>query len=79
MQEVPAGLAAAGRKVLERAGVQVRAARVTKVQEGRDTACPDVGKRLSLTQGETSSSEESDLVLWTAGAPRNTVHCALGV
>lgn len=68
MQGMPAGLAAAGRTELQRAGVHVRAARVERVAEGRPAACRDVGKKLRLTSGTHTVSEESDLVLWTAGA-----------
>lgn len=59
----------AAQKSLSKAGVSIRDAFVSKVAEGRTVkACADVGKKITLTMDGKSQTEESDLVLWTAGA-----------
>lgn len=62
-------LAESAQKSLTKVGVSVRGALVEKVAEGRSVAgSPDLGKKLTLNINGKKQTEESDLVLWTAGA-----------
>lgn len=58
---------------MDRLGVTLRSgSQVTEVQSGTPWAgSPDLGKRITLTpvtKGGAVAVEDSDLVLWTAGA-----------
>lgn len=53
----------------------VRSALVEKVAEGRSgSSKPDLGKKLTLNINGKTQTEDSDLVLWTAGVLCNSKH-----
>lgn len=68
MQGQSPSLVESAQKSLSKAGVSVRTALVEKVSAGRSVeTCKDLGKKVNLKLNGKSVTEESDLVLWTAG------------
>lgn len=61
-------MAESAQKSLNKVGVNVRNALVEKVAEGPGGGSkPDLGKKLTLNVNGKKQTEDSDLVLWTAG------------